>query len=303
VGLERLRGIDPGLVGVFAGPLGARTANEQREVAREMERLGFGALWFGEGTAREVFAQGAIYLSATERLVVASGIASIWARDPTAMAAGGRSLNEAWPNRFILGLGVSHAPMVSGRGHSYERPAARMREYLDAMDKGIWRGPEAEPAPVVLAALGPKMVELAGERTAGAFPYFTTPEHVRSIRERMGPDAFLAVDLPVALAADRMSARRLGDRHTGVYLGIANYVNNLRRLGFGDEDLEPPGSDALFDAIVAWGSEDAIAGRMRAMREAGADHVVLNLIPENPAEPYLPELRAVAPIARTAGLM
>jgi probable F420-dependent oxidoreductase len=304
VGLERLRGIDPGQVGVFAGPLAARTADEQREVVGEMERLGFGALWYGESTAREVFGQGAIYLCASERLVLASGIASIWARDPTAMAAGGRTLNEAWPKRFILGLGVSHAPMVSGRGHSYERPVARMREYLEGMEKGIWRGPEsAEPAPVVLAALGPKMVELAGERAAGAFPYFTTPEHVRSIRERLGPEPFIAVDIPIALAGERLAARRLGDRHMGVYLRIANYVNSLRRLGFTDADLELPGSDALFDAVVAWGSEAEIARRMRDMREAGADHVVLNLIPENPAEPYLPELRAVAPIARAAGLI
>jgi probable F420-dependent oxidoreductase len=303
MGLSRLRGIQPGRLGVFAGPLGAQPAAVQRQAAAEMEQLGFGTLWFGEGTAREVFAQAAIYLCATERLVVGSGIASIWARDPTAMAAGGKSLAEAWPKRFVLGLGVSHAPMVTGRGHVYERPAAAMREYLDGMDKAIWRGPEVEPAPVVLAALGPKMVKLAGERTAGAFPYFTVPEHVRSIRERLGPEPFVGVDLPIALAGDRAAARALGDRHLGVYLRIANYVNNLKRLGWKDEDLEPPGSDALFDAIVAWGSEEEIARRMHAFFEAGADQVVVNLIPRDPAEPYLPELRAVASIGRAAGLL
>ena len=303
MGLARLRGVEPGTVGLFAGALGGLPASAQRAVAAEAEQLGFGTLWYGEGTAKEVFAQGAIYLSATERLVVASGIANIWARDPTAMAAGGKSLADAWPKRFILGLGVSHAPMVAGRGHSYDHPVARMRDYLDGMDKGIWRGPDVEQAPIVLAALGPNMVALAGERTAGAFPYFTTPEHVREIRERLGPEPFIAVDMPVALARERAEARQIGNRHTGVYLRIANYVNNLKRNGWAAEDLELPGSDSLFDAIVAWGPDEEIARRLRTMKDAGADQVVLNLIPANPAEPYVRELRAAAPIARLAGLL
>lgn len=303
MGVAKLRGAEPGALGLFAGPTGSLTADAQRAVAREAEALGFGTLWYGEGTVREAFAQAAVYLCATKRLVVASGIANIWARDPTAMAAGGKALFEAWPRRFILGLGVSHPPMVAGRGHDYARPVAAMREYLEGMDSGVWRGPDLEPAPVVLAALGPRMVELAGARTAGAFPYFTTPEHVRSIRERLGPEAFLAVDLPVVLATGRGDARAIGDRHTGVYLRIANYVNSLARLGWSAEDLESPGSDALFDAVVAWGSEAAIAGRMRAMRDAGADQVVLNPVPADPRSPYLEELRALASIARSAGLL
>jgi len=170
--LTRLHGIDPGRIGVFAGPLAGQPASVQRDTAREIERLGYGTLWYGEALAREAFAQGAIYLAATERLIVASGIANIWARDAAAMANGGRALAEAWPGRFIMGLGVSHAPLVRVRGHSYDKPYSAMIEYLVALEAAPWRGPEAGLPPIVLAALGPKMVGLAGERTAGAYPYF-----------------------------------------------------------------------------------------------------------------------------------
>ncbi len=142
--LTRLQGIDPGRIGVFAGPLNSQPTVIQREFVREMERLEFGTLWYGEGFAQEVFARGAMYLAATERLVIASGIANIWARDAAAMANGGRTLAEAWPGRFILGIGVSHAPLVRTRGHDYERPYSTMRAYLDAMEAAPWRGPQAE---------------------------------------------------------------------------------------------------------------------------------------------------------------
>jgi probable F420-dependent oxidoreductase len=193
---SRLRGIDPGRLGIFAGSLSQQPAKVQREVAAEIEKLGFGTLWYGESIGREAFAQAGIFLSATSHMVVASGIANIWARDPMAMAAGGRTLAEAWPRRFILGLGVSHAPMVAARGHDYRRPVTAMREYLDGLTQASWRGPEVELPPLVLAALGPRMVALAAERAAGAYPYFTTTEHVRQVREQLGPDAFLAADLP-----------------------------------------------------------------------------------------------------------
>ena len=149
-----------------------------------------------------------------------------------AMAAGGRSVAEAWPGRFILGLGVSHAPMVNARGHDYARPVSAMREYLDQMGHAQWRAPEAPLPPVVLAALGPRMVALAAERTAGSFPYFSTAEHIRRVREQMGPEPFLAADLPVVLAAERAEARSIGDAHMNVYLRTDNYRNNLLRLGW-----------------------------------------------------------------------
>ncbi len=296
--LTRLRGIDPGRIGVFAGPLNGQPASGQREFAREMERLGYGTLWYGESLAREAFAQGSIYLAATERLVIASGIANIWARDAAAMANGGRTLAEAWPGRFILGIGVSHAPMVRLRGHDYARPYSAMQEYLEAMGAAPWRGPAAEMPPIVLAALGPKMVALAGERTAGAYPYFTTTAHIREVRGILGPEPFLAADLPVVLAGDPAAARAIGDRHLDYYLGSANYRNNLLRIGWPEADLEKPGSDALFDVVVAWGDLDRIAERVRRTFEAGADQVVLNLVAADPSAPPLAELRRLAPLNR-----
>ena len=294
----RLHGIDPGRIGVFAGPLNGQPTSVQREFVREMERLGYGTLWYGEALAQEAFARGAIYLAATERLVIASGIANIWARDAAAMANGGRTLIEAWPGRFILGIGVSHAPLVRMRGHAYERPYSAMREYLDAMDAAPWRGPETEAPPIVLAALGPRMVGLAGERTAGAYPYFTTTAHIREVRGILGPEPFLAADLPVVLAGDLAAARAIGDRHLSFYLGSANYRNNLLRIGWSEGDLETPGSDALFEAIVAWGDLDRIGDRVRERFEAGADQVVLNLVAADASALPLDELRRLAPLTQ-----
>ena len=296
MGLSRLRGVVPGRVGVFAGSLSAQPATVQRQVAAEMEELGYGTLWYGEALGKETFAQAGIFLAATSRLVVASGIANIWARDPVAMAAGGRTIAEAWPQRFMLGLGVSHAPMVEQRGHRYQAPVHAMRRYIEQMYRAAWTGPEAEMPPVVLAALGPRMVALARELAAGAYPYFTTTEHVGSIREQLGPEPFLAADLPVVLAEDQATARAIGDRHTSRYLRTDNYRNNLLRLGWGDEEVQGTGSDALFEAIVAWGDRDQIAERIQAVLEAGADQVVLNLITPDPRLPYLEELRRLAPL-------
>jgi probable F420-dependent oxidoreductase len=296
--LTRLRGIDPGRIGVFAGPINAMPASVQREFAVEMERLGYGTLWYGESLAQEAFARSAMCLAATERLVIASGIANIWARDAAAMANGGRTLAEAWPGRFILGIGVSHAPTVKLRGHEYERPYSAMVEYLDAMRKAPWRGPEAEIPPVVLAALGPRMTALAGERTAGAYPYFSTTAHVREVRSILGPGPFLASDLPVVLAPDLVPARAIGDRHLNFYLGAANYRNNLLRLGWTEADLTPPGSDELFDAVVAWGDIGRIGGRIDERFDAGADQIVLNLVSSDTSAPPLHELRTLARLTK-----
>jgi probable F420-dependent oxidoreductase len=296
--LSRLHGIDPGRIGLFAGPLNGLPSAAQRDFVREAERLGYGTLWYGEALAQEAFGRGALYLAATERLVVASGIANIWARDPAAMANGGRTLAEAWPGRFILGLGVSHAPLVKLRGHDYERPYSAMRDYLEAMDAATWRGPEAPRPPVVLAALGPRMVGLAGDRTAGAYPYFSTADHVREVRGILGPDPFLAADLPVVLAGDLAAARAIGDRHLAYYMGSANYRNNLLRLGWPEADLQPPGSDAFFEAVVAWGDLARIGAVVRERFEAGADQVVLNVVAADPSVAPLAEIRALAPLTR-----
>lgn len=294
VSIERLGGVDPGRFGVFLGSLAGQPAAVERKVLAEMEILGYGTAWYGEAIGREAFAHGAILLSATQRMVVASGIANIWARDPQAMATGGRALAEAWPNRFILGIGVSHAPMVERRGHRYDRPVTSMQTYLDAMSNAGWRGPEAPMPPIVLAALGPRMVALAAERTAGDYTYFTTADHVRQVRSQMGAAAFLAADLPVVLASDRSTARAIGDRHMSLYLSTANYRNNLLRLGWAESELTPPGSDRLFDAIFAWGDVRRARDKADALFAAGADQVVWNLITADPSAPYLKELGALA---------
>src|SRR5450759_56185 len=225
MGLERLGRIQPGRFGVFLGSLVGQPARVEREILVEIEALGYGTAWYGEAIGREAFAHGAILLCATQRMVVASGIANIWARDPQAMATGARALAEAWPDRFVLGLGVSHAPMVERRGHRYERPVVAMRAYLEAMSNAAWRGPDAPMPPIVLAALGPKMVALAGESTAGDYTYFTTADHVAQVRRQMGLRAFLAADLPVVLASNRSAARAIGDKHMSLYLSTAHYLS------------------------------------------------------------------------------
>lgn len=294
MGLQRLGRVRPGAVGVFAGALAAQSAAVIREVLAEIEELGFGSLWYGEAIGREAFSFGALLLAATRRLVIASGIASIWVRDPTAMANGARAMQDGWPDRFILGLGVSHAPMVERRGHQYSRPVTTMGAYLDRMEDAVWRGPDVDMPPVVLAALGPRMVGLAATRTAGAYPYFTTLQHLQEIRVAMGPEPFIAADLPVVIAKSRDAARVTGDRHTSTYLRIANYRNNLLRLGWSEEELEPPGSDRLFDAVLAWGDLHRIRERVALLQDAGADQVVLNIVAADPAQPYRAELRTLA---------
>ena len=180
-----------------------------RRAVAEVEAMGFGTIWIGESIGREPFGACAIILEATSHITVATGIANIWARDPTAMMNGGRTLAEAWPNRFVLGLGVSHLPSVKARGHEYERPLSAMRAYLDAMENATYRGPVPElPAPIVLAALGIKMLGLARERSAGAHPYCVPVEHTREARSILGPDRLLAPEQAVAIAENPRGGSR-----------------------------------------------------------------------------------------------
>ena len=283
-------------VGVWLGPLSLRPAAETREIAPELEELGYGAIWFGEGVGtKECFAQAATLLGWTRRAVVASGIANIYARDAMATANGARTLAGAYPGRFLLGVGVSHAPSVAERGHEYARPLGTMGAYLDAMESALFRGVEpAEPAPVVLAALGPKMLALAAERTRGAHPYFTPPEHTAMAREVMGEGPLLAPEQAFVLETDPAAARATAREHMAYYLRLDNYRRNLRRLGFADDDLDGGGSDRLADAIVAWGDVDAVRDRVRAHLDAGADHVCVQAVGEDP----LGDLRQLAPALR-----
>jgi probable F420-dependent oxidoreductase len=278
------------------------TAPELRRAVAEVEEMGFGAIWVGEYLAREVFAACAIILAATSRIKVATGIANIWARDPTAMMNGGRALAEAWPNRFVLTIGVSHARLVEARGHHYEQPLTAMRTYLDEMAKVPYRAPEPNPPlPIVLGALGPKMLQLARERTAGAHPYFVPVEHTRQARDILGPDRLLAPETAVVFAKTREAARVPGDIYMRTYLALPNYRQNLVRLGWSDDELTPPGSDRLFDAVVAWGDDQEIAGKLRRHYDAGADQVAVSVLMPTPDRAPTAELRRLTPLLLDSG--
>jgi probable F420-dependent oxidoreductase len=288
--------VDIGRIGVWSFQLEHQPAAQARAAAATVEALGYGALWIPEALGREVFTHAAVLLAGTRTLPVASGIANIWARDAMAMAAAQRTLAEAFPDRFLLGLGVSHAPMVEAvRGHHYARPLTAMRAYLDAMDRApfLAAGPASEP-PRVIGALAPRMLALAAERTAGAHPYFVPPEHTRRAREILGSGKLLAPEQAVVLDTDAVRARAVARAHMSIYLGLPNYVNNLRRLGFGDADLAGGGSDRLVDAIVAWGEVDAIVARVREHHDAGADHVCLQVLTADPRALPLAEWRTLA---------
>jgi probable F420-dependent oxidoreductase len=285
-----------GRVGVWLGPIGLAPAKDERVAIARIEELGYGAAWYGEGLSnREAMSHGALLLEASERLVVASGIANIWARDAAAAINGANTLNEAYGGRFVLGLGASHGPIVNTRGHDYAKPLTAMSSYLDAIEKHTYTGPApGHPSPIVLAALRPKMLELARERTAGAHPYFVPPAHTAKAREVLGPGPLLAPEQVVVLETDPARAREIGRRHMASYLKLPNYLNNLRALGFDDADFADGGSEQLVDAIVAWGDEEAIAGRVREHLEAGADHVAVQAYADN-AGASLAQLERLAP--------
>ncbi len=264
--------------------------------AAEVEALGYGALWIPEALGREALTSAGFLLSATRTLTVATGIANIWARDAMAMAAAEKTLAEAYPGRFLLGLGVSHAPLVEAmRGHAYRRPLTFMREYLDAMDRAPFMAAmPSVPAERVIGALHPKMLALSAERTAGAHPYFTPSEHTALARKILGAGKLLAPEQAVILDTDATRARELARTYMRTYLGLPNYVRNLRTLGFTDADVADGGSDRLVDAIVAWGDEQVIAARVRAHLDAGADHVCVQVLDPDPREAPVRQWRALA---------
>lgn len=283
-----------GRVGVWNSTLGGEPASFEREAAAELESLGFGTLWVGESPkGKEALAHSAILLGATQRMLIATGIANIWVRDATAASNGANALGEAFDGRFVLGLGVSHAPLVSSRGHDYRKPVSAMRAYLDAMDATEYDGPRPAPVPRLLGALRGKMLDLAATRTQGAHPYFVTPEHTARARAVLGPDPVLAPEQTVVLDTDPDRARRTARRFMSLYLALPNYTNNLRELGWDDKDLANGGSDALVDAIVAWGDPETIIGRVRAHLDAGADHVCVQPLAETAGD-LLEHLRVLA---------
>jgi probable F420-dependent oxidoreductase len=289
--------MDFGRLGVWTW-IDTMSAAEVADFAARIEELGYSMLWIPEALGRDPFAILGYLAARTSKLKLATGIANIYARDPMTMRAIQHTVAEASGGRFVLGLGVSHAPMVTGlRGHDYGKPVTTMRSYLESMEKALYVGPKAaEEAPVVLAALRPNMLRLAAEKTSGAHPYFVPPEHTARAREILGEGPILAPEQKVLLETDAGRAREIARANMKTYLALPNYQNSLRWLGFGDDDLADGGSNRLVDAIVAWGDEKAIAERIQAHRDAGADHVCIQPFRADGAPgPDLRILEALAP--------
>jgi len=271
--------MEPGRLGIWAS-LDGMTAAASLDFARRVECWGYGALWMPESRGRNVLVHSAYLLAGTTSLMIAPGIANIYARDAVAMANAQRGLAEQSGGRFLLGVGVSHVPLVAGlRGHVYGKPVATMRAYLQAMRAAPYVAPApAAPPRTVVAALGPRMLALSAELADGAHPYNTTPEHTAAARKILGPDKLLCPEQMVLLETDPVRARDAARLALAPYLRLENYVNNFHRMGFGDADVSGGGSDRLLDAIIAWGGETAIRARIREHWDAGADHVCIQSI-------------------------
>jgi probable F420-dependent oxidoreductase len=272
---------------------------ELAELPGRVEEMGYSTLWYPEAFNYEAMSLGGYLLSKSKNLVVASGIANIYARDAAASVMGVNTLNTLYGGRFVLGLGVSHAPLVSDvRGHDYSgKPVTTMRAYLDAMD-AAWEALGGAPAEkqVMLAALGPNMLKLSGERTMGALPYNVTPQHAGIARQQVGADGQVCAEQKVCLTSDPVEARAAGRAALGVYLPLPNYFKNWFRLGFDESDLENGGSDRLIDAMVNWGTADEIKAKLQAHIDQGAGQVVIQPIrPDCQPGPDWKALEALAP--------
>ncbi|CAG4901961.1 MULTISPECIES: TIGR03620 family F420-dependent LLM class oxidoreductase [Acidithrix] len=284
-------------IGLWTAALDYVPTSQAQTYAAELEELGYGSIWLPEVAGREVFVHLALLLSQTKHLVGATGIANIWARDAVSMTASTKSLTEAFPERVVVGLGVSHRTLVEDlRGHSYETPLVAMSKYLDAMKAAPFTASRpTTPSRVVLAALGPKMIALAAEKTDGILTYFVPPEHTAEAKSVMGNRGTLCVEQAVLLESDPIRAREIGRAHTAIYIGLPNYQNNFKRMGFGADDFENGGSDRLVDTVVAWGSEEQIMDRVKAHFDAGADHVCVQMLAPGRRDVPHEAWRALAP--------
>lgn len=240
--------------------------------------MGYGGIWSSGGFEPGLSRHFAQLLAATNTITVASGIQSIWTAPPDVVASAFSDLETSYPGRFLLGLGASHAPLVEG----YSRPYSHMVSYLDALDALEASVPKERR---MIAALGPRMLELAAERAAGAHPYFVPVAHMSMARRIMGEGPLLVPEVTAVLEADTQKARQLAKSFTAGYLGLANYANALRRLGFAEEDLAGGGSDRLIDAVVALGDVEAVSGRIREYLAAGANQVCVQVIGRGDAIP------------------
>jgi probable F420-dependent oxidoreductase len=260
-----------GSLGVWY-PIDRLDAAGIKRLLRTIEDLGYSTFWYPEALGYESLSIASFMLANTERLIIGSSIANIYARDPFTARRGLRTLSSLFDDRFILGLGVSHAPMVERRGHAYDKPVPTMRRYLD----GLYEDPSNTTEwPVVIAALGPLMLKLAAERTAGAVPYNVTPEHTREARAALGPHKLLVVEQKVCIQTDAPAARSLARRELHRYMAMTNYRNNWLRIGFTEADLADGGSDRFIDAMVLWGDAATIARGLTAHLQAGANQVCI----------------------------
>jgi probable F420-dependent oxidoreductase len=282
----------------LVGPIGffhlSTPWHNDKESAVELERLGFSALWLG-GSPPGDLQHSESLIAATDRLVVGTSIVNIWKDAAGVVAESYDRINSRYPGRFVLGLGIGHAPSV---GAAYHRPLRRLGQYLDELEAAT------PPVPVsgrAIAALGPRALELARDRSLGTLPYLTTPAHTRTAREILGPDKLVAPEQKVVLEEDPLKARAVGRVAVSRYLKLPNYVNNWRRLGFEEGDFEDGGSDRLVDALIAWGPPEQIRARVQEHFDAGADHVALQLLTSGPDRLPLDQVRVLASVVEGVG--
>ena len=272
-----------GRVGIWSFDLDVQPMAKAQEAVIELEELGFRCVWVPEAVGREPFASCGLLLSATKKLTMATGIASMHARSATTMAAGWKTLTEKFGDRFLLGIGASHQHLAEKVHQStYEKPYSAMVEYLDVMDNAVFFAAQPTTPPRrVLAALGPKMLKLSAQRCLGAHPYFVPVEHTVMAREALGPEALLAPEIAVVFDTNATSARETARKHMATYNRLPNYANNLKRLGWADEEIcgaDKLPSDKMVDAIVAWGTLETIVKRINDHFDAGASHVSVQVL-------------------------
>jgi probable F420-dependent oxidoreductase len=279
--------------GIWSAMLRYGDPTEVAELAAEMEGLGYSALWIPD-VGGDVWTPLTSLLAATRSVTIATGILNIWMHTPEEAAAQHAALTSRHGPRFLCGIGVSHRPLIDGVNEpgTYQKPVEKVASFLDGLDAAV---PPLSKGGRCIAALGPKMLELAATRTSGTHPYLVTPEHTAAARAAVGPDALVASEQAVVLDTNPETARATARTHLEIYLGLPNYTNNWKRIGFTDEDLADGGSDRLVDALVAWGDEDAIVARVRAHRDAGASHVCIQALEPDPRTMPAGQWRALAP--------
>jgi probable F420-dependent oxidoreductase len=270
-----------GSVGVWSGLLRRGERQAAVEAAAELEELGYGALWFPGGQHEDVVDHIWALLNGTRRAVIATGIVSVWTHPAPVMAEAHHEFTQKYSGRFLLGIGISHQHAVEGAGIKYEKPLQKLRSYLDELDAAT------HPVPVderIIASLGPLSLKLSRDRSLGTHPYFMPVEHTRISREAVGQGKLVAPEQMVVLETDPPRARKIARAAMDRYLHAPNYVNNLLRLGYSEADVGNGGSDRLVDDLIAWGAPDKITQRIREHHTAGADHVCIQVLTENPAD-------------------